>query len=1094
MYLNGPLRVGACTALMLLGSEISSSPVLADCQQTISIARDLADSLSVRMETPSHPRVGDAIKILWKQNKSERPKLPMYLIVLTPAASRFSGGGFIALNARAKGLHGITYGEDKVRAFAPIYRNIDPTEGEISIIPYGAGRQSISWAIVSAGDCGEQAYGKTEKTIEVIAGPPEIIVQDRYTTETPIKRIRSPTGAHEIRVFKERYEVYDLHTGAKILDRAGTDPNFSPTGRFVASRGESGVIDLLTGKQVASIGPGDDFLAWVRGDSYAINGAVGWEELTVVSTLTDDRVPLEIESKCGACQSLHDLSILVDVDNGYAAGISDQWRLLNLATGEIYPADAAKYDALTKTNDVANQKEKDRLFQAGFSQWQDPQRLLVLIQKSFNSDLRRLPEHWDLGEPLKLSHVTSGLMPDEPELQQRSLIRHAEITEKQANAEIPVGALRGHRQTSRGIELDGSPVVPDLPSNLSPDSVAELTFDRLKDVGLSTTPLSALEVVYKRAGGPQASALSRAHDIVSQIGSKLSTKGKTTLSNGIVDCDQLISPFGGPDLIWHWRDQGLDRWLIHASCRDGTTHQRNGALAFVRAGMPDEVLNLFDAFEGNKADDLQSLQWALGDGARIFHLSDDFLAIEFGGEAFVVSVKTGARLGAPIALIDSSLLAQFRLALGNRHLVQVNSDGRVFVYRLQDAQHVLSGVYIDSEIVLANDAGLYDSTFDGAQDVQVRFPGIAGLYYYSQFEPILRRSGLITSVLHDEEHPNASPAPIHAPPLANLSVASANAAVKRTVSVTAQAEEELSSISLYVDGRLLETRTVSGLQASGEFEIEDPGGSRWVSAVAVDKSGISSLPSAVRMPGTPVARGTLRAVAVGVNSYSDPRLPGLTYAASDAQRIAAMLNASKGRSVKDVMVTTLTNREVTPDTVLSAIEKASAATGADDTLVISFSGHGVDGHGFRQPDIGLALTTSVTNIDQLAKTAVPWSSVARALRKARGSVVVLLDACHAGATEGLGTNEDVARELTASGAPIVVLAATKGRQLSYEGSDGGVFTTALIQFVAKARAAGALVDMSQLYGAIKWQVVRIEKGKQTPWLVRNALIGDMSLF
>ncbi|WP_316398025.1 caspase domain-containing protein [Bradyrhizobium sp. 33ap4] len=1020
---------------------------------------------------------------------------PIYLVVVTPVASRFSGHGFIALNAEAKGLRGLTYGKDLVRAFVPIYRNVDPTEGEVSIIPYGAGQQTIRWAIVSAGDCGEQKYGETEKTIEVIAGPPEVVVQDRYTTEKPIKRIRSPNGAHEIRVFKERYEVYDLHTGAKVLDRAGVDPSFSPTGRFVASRGESGVIDLLSGKQIANVGPGDNFLAWVRGDSFAINGGVGWEDLTIVSTLTEDRKPLKVRTMCGMCRSLSDLKILVDVDNGYAAGISGEWRLLNLVTGEIYPADAARYETLIETNDEANRAEEDRLFDAGHSQWQDSQQLLGLIQRSFNSDLKRLPENagsWNLGEPLKLSHVTSGRNSDQPELQRRSLVRHTDATEKQADAGMRPGALRGRRQTSRGIELDGSPVVPDLPSNLSPATVADLTFDRLKEVGLSTTPLSALEVMYKLSGSSRTSTLKKAHDIVADIGSKLSATGRKSLANGLIDCDQSVAPFDGPDLIWHWRDQSFDRWVIHASCRDGDTHQRNGALALVRAGTPDEVLDLSSAFETSNP--IEGLQWELGDGARIFHLSDDLLAIEFGGNAFVISVKTGTRQGAAISLVDGNLLAQFRLAVGNRHLVQVNSDGRVFVYRLHDGQKVLSGVYVDGEIVLANDAGFYDNTFDGAQDVQVRFPGIAGLYYYNQFESILRRPGLVTSVLHDEQHVIPDAAPIQAPPLINLSIASVSANGKRAVSVTAQGEQELSSIRLYIDGRLLETRTVSGLRVSSAFEIADPGGGRWVSAVAVDRSGITSLPSAARLPGPPVARGTLRAVAVGVDFYSDRRLPGLTYAASDAQRIATMLNASKGRSVEGVVVTPITNEAVTPKSVLSAIESASASTEKDDTLVVSFSGHGVEGRSFGQPDVGLALTTSITNIDQLATTAVPWSSIARSLSKARGSVIVLLDACHAGATEGLGTNEDAAKELTASGAPIVVLAATKSRQQSFEGAGGGIFTTSLIQFVAKARAAGVLVDMSELYGAIKGEVVRTEKGKQTPWLVRNALIGDMSLF
>jgi len=64
-----------------------------------------------------------------------------------------------------------------------------------------------------------------------------------------------------LRVFDRRYRVYELATGAKLVDRAGHSPNFSPTSRFlVADIGDADgrdleVIDLVS-QQVIHVAAG----------------------------------------------------------------------------------------------------------------------------------------------------------------------------------------------------------------------------------------------------------------------------------------------------------------------------------------------------------------------------------------------------------------------------------------------------------------------------------------------------------------------------------------------------------------------------------------------------------------------------------------------------------------------------------------------------------------------------------------------------------------------------------------------------------------------------------------------------------------------
>ena len=104
--------------------------------------------------------------------------------------------------------------------------------------------------------------------------------------------------------------------------------------------------------------------------------------------------------------------------------------------------------------------------------------------------------------------------------------------------------------------------------------------------------------------------------------------------------------------------------------------------------------------------------------------------------------------------------------------------------------------------------------------------------------------------------------------------------------------------------------------------------------------------------------------------------------------------------------------------------------------------------------------------------------------------------------EGLGTNDDaVSALLSGAHPPMLVLAASKGRQFSYEGSKwgGGVFTDALVEAIQRNRQSydldhNGVIETSELYYALKSLVVRETGGEQTPWLVRQDLLGDFAVF
>jgi uncharacterized caspase-like protein len=133
---------------------------------------------------------------------------------------------------------------------------------------------------------------------------------------------------------------------------------------------------------------------------------------------------------------------------------------------------------------------------------------------------------------------------------------------------------------------------------------------------------------------------------------------------------------------------------------------------------------------------------------------------------------------------------------------------------------------------------------------------------------------------------------------------------------------------------------------------------------------------------------------------------------------------------------------------------------------------------------------------------IPTKRIASVLARSQARVLVVLDACHSGSTGSEATNDRAAGELLRGGrAPVLILAASKGRQFSYENPKwgGGIFTHALSQTLTGAWKASDLnrndaLEISEIYQSVKSMVVRETKGEQTPWIVRRDLIGDFALF
>jgi hypothetical protein len=1048
-------------------------PAKADCTSSLVDAQEIASNIAIAYNIPKPLSAGASMQITWTYKSSakhRRPQIPIYIVVAAPADVRFAGNGFIALTANAEGPYKIIYGRKESRAFVPQHRSVDrATSGEINVTPYRAGLQNYSWAIVTAGTCGEKILSHVDWTAEVVAGAAQLVIQDKFSIEKPKQRILSPAKTYELLVFPQRYEVHEVATGAKLIDRPGVDPNFSPTGRFVAARTTYTleIFDLVSGKLVRKV-PADHFLAWARGDSFAIAGGRDFGRVSFINSIIDQNEIPEANVSCHACDAWSDVRVILDIDRGFFAAVGiDQYDIRDLVT-------------LTGATDTSLSDTSGNG--------------LRFLRQTYDAQYPVLPKTWSLGEKLALTHA----FPDGDTISEKQssfVVKHLDITSASPSEQLVRTAdLRGRGLARMEMSPTLTPKISNIYTRLSGAGISTLvpppisrndfpvtTYDDKGDVQRKT----ALAELFRRI--PKAESIFRQHT--------------TECGFEEAGADEIAIDPDWIDQIYEWKEGADNTWLIQATCYAGSGGFVNWFDVVVIRDLPDgmkarSILKALGNFErGGTSQTTSNFKVFRDEGRRIIVVStSDQLAA-------VINIDTFERQGSVIAVAEPELFSEARKTSDGQHLLQINSDGRFFIYRISDGKRVLDGAYVDDEIVVMTTDGQYDTTFEGAYAVQVRFAGIPGLFSFSQFDSSLRRPGLAQAILGGGDV--ILERMIKAPPTVEFTVKAVPNAGQRTGRIIAVSDRELSAIRLYVDGRLEREIAVTDRRADIPVEFRDPGGGRWISAIALDKEGLSSLPSAIKLPGAVNPRGTARVVSIGVDKYSDPKISTLNSAKFDAKNFVEAMATREGRAFTSVRSISLLDADVTQDRVLAAIKYTVSETETDDTMIVYFAGHGIDGAKLNQPAAGLILTTNRTQLDDLASTSVRWSALAEVLSQSKGTVIVILDACQSGiaGSEAFTTNDAVVSALTTkANAPLVVLAASKGRQLSHETMNkGGEFTNAIVAAIlAKRNNNGAdetaLIDLGELYSSVKSRVFVETNGEQTPWLTRNGLVGEMSLF
>ncbi|MFZ4808886.1 MAG: caspase family protein [Hyphomicrobiaceae bacterium] len=551
--------------------------------------------------------------------------------------------------------------------------------------------------------------------------------------------------------------------------------------------------------------------------------------------------------------------------------------------------------------------------------------------------------------------------------------------------------------------------------------------------------------------------------------------------------------------IWRWRIGGETLWLVQVLTIQGSGGFGYGGLYLFRSGNggAGTIVNLTDTL----GEDRLSRYGAIGTDPQIraFVSQSRYLLLAAPlGRALAIYDLVRGHAVIQIADVEKSFIVEsLHITDDGRHLVQRNTNGSLALYVIASGKRIVSGRYVDGEIILYDDQGHYDATYEGGHFVHLRFPGTPGLHTFHQFSAKLKRPDIVRALLKGA--PVAEDAPqISAPPTVEATVAEISDR-QIAVRVVARSGDGLAALRVYQDGLLTHEEAVTGNEVVQTLVMARSGGARRLAVVASDRSNTFSLPAEQLLPPSPAADGSLRGIVMGVDTYHDRRIAPLAFAAADARNLVRAMSTGQGKYFARIDLAPLTDAAATPSRVLERLEQAVAGSRPGDTVVFFFSGHGL-----RSRDGEFFFATSGTDPDQPQATALAWSKVSAVLRRSKARVLVLIDACHSGLAGELAfaSNDDaVAQMMSGLRAPIVILAASKGRQLSQELASikGGAFTRAIEAVIAKDRARfdtdqSGTIEISELYAGVKRLVLELTGGQQTPWLARSDMIGDFTLF
>jgi peptidoglycan hydrolase-like protein with peptidoglycan-binding domain len=1056
-----------------------------ECTAEQNILAEVSRKLHFAVDRFDTAQVGHSSTVNWSNNELV-DRIPAWIVVSTDKPVRFGGRGHVALGPEAANPFGIQFGLGRHRALVALASRGVGETGAINIEPLLEGVTRVTFSVVGyLRACEEEILLREfEHNLVVRPGQAAIVLNTVDGRSGYTDSIEVPKFQRTILINDTRFLVLDSRTGAEIIERPGKDLKISPTHRFI-DVGE--IVDILDGKVVAPVGA----TYWAAGDSFAISGSAPWGKVSIYSTFgnhlqVSDQLtgPSCCDPKIGATR------IGVDLENavftvwgslGYRIGAlqNDRIQLAELASGGYASeklGNASLYHSYIATlgpvSPVSFEKTFDVVggFFASAQDPFDPDK----PELSFDEKLRR-----------RMAHV--GLQADKWQLQ------------------AAVGA------NSRPVNL-----------------IAEEQFRRL---GIEVTPMilgeTLLGSMAPRLGiseqeqfiGGETDRVERASSVMGRFASEARSNGwplEWSLPDPAYssnECDHLDLPNDkhGEEksaALYVPRDVNVVNrvgtklgavWIVQAQCQAGYTFgtlRSTSALYLMDLGgarpeKPGAFMVAHSYYDQNTS------KWDWFDGEMKIKANDEFV-LTYAPNAGAISLWNREKreftfIGENVP--GGELLSEAWLLEGSQHIVQLNSDGNLFFHRVHgDQVPVLYGRIVDDEIAVWTADFLYDATAEAQALIDLKFPGHDNQYSLDRFGAARRVEGLAGLALGELTSMHVAP-DVGVPP--RLSGSATVTGVGNVEIILDFDPARVVQILVFQDGVQTESKAVTEVLASRKLYFQRLKDSQKASIFAVDKNGLVSAPVTVRFTGIAAVASKTRALVVGINTYTDPRLRSLDYPLQDAERVLRALNGPNGDRL-DQIVLPPKDRSATPAAILAAVDELLQGLEAGDHAVVYFAGHGLRGETGE-----FYLATSQTDTHDLPGTALPFSRIRDRLAQSSARITIILDTCHSGAAgEGIfATSDDAVIELAKVPSNLTILAASKGRQLSLESSNwgGGLFSVAIANIMGPARAKydrdqNGWLEASEFYRGVKEAVVEASNGEQTPWMVRSRMVGDYALF
>ena len=527
----------------------------------------------------------------------------------------------------------------------------------------------------------------------------------------------------------------------------------------------------------------------------------------------------------------------------------------------------------------------------------------------------------------------------------------------------------------------------------------------------------------------------------------------------------------------------------------------------------------------------------VSDGTTVerYELPGLITAAAFFPGGILFGLQTGAlvvhRHGKPRVTVPSDGGAIRRIVRGPvpGTVATLSADGAVRMWSTQPPRLLAAfAEFDDGEYLTFTPGGAYRGTREAAHRVGWVFDGPTEAFRFEQFAARFDKPGIVQARLKGEDVA-ASPL-VTRPPRVRLTTGVPPTVDGATLAVGLQvsAPVRVDTLAVFVEGQPKKTVPICEQQADINVEIPLLHGQNAISVTAFDHRGASSNPTAFKVFSTAKApRGDLWVVAVGVDDY--PGLPEslqLGLAVADARGVAHAFSklAGKDKPYARAHVRVLTNAAASVRSIKSALSELSKMKPHDVAVVF------LGGHGFKQSGGSeMVFATGGVRVEpkrrgaarfdgrSLREHGIGWTEVGGLLSKAKGRLLVLLDACHSGdmSRELVVPNNDLAHSLVSTErAGAVVFAASKGRQVSYEPSgtrglsleatkrplvgkgDHGFFTGAVLAALGDAGTdldGDGAIQLSELVDEVTRRVSKATDGKQTPWVARREMFGDFTL-